>query len=284
MSRTPTLPPAVLFAALAAASIAAGYGVKTAIITSTRHPAASLGGVASRTTRASSPHTPSTSPSPGAAAEVARMFAHAYAGYLDGQLPAGAVKDASAAARAQLGPPIPSPRRTGPLLLRAAQHVPGTLTFSLTLRDREHMFTAQVTLGHTGGRRMVLAVTPPDLDTILAPPPRAIPPPAGSTPAQQAARALLAGNLPWQYGNASVQTISDLTSKLHASLQANPPRVPPAVRRLRPQVRSLAMQRANGGGWQELVVIFDGQQTYELVLTVRQAEGRWLVSAVRLPR
>jgi len=44
------------------------------------------------------------------------------------------------------------------------------------------------------------------------------------------------------------------------------------------------MQHAAGAGWQAVAVIFDGQQTYELVLTVRQTAGRWLVSAVGLPR
>ncbi len=150
-------------------------------------------------------------------------------------------------------------------------------------------FYASITVGTVAGRPLVVGVQTPDYAQIFA---RTAPPPsqpAGSAAAERAARAFLAGYLPWQYGNGRVQTIRvqtirDLTGGLRASLQATPPRAPPAVRSLHPRVRSLAMQHASGGGWEALPVIFDGQQTYEVVLTVRQVGGRWLVSAVGPPK
>ena len=52
---------------------------------------------------------------------------------------------------------------------------------------------------------------------------------------------------------------------------------------LRPKVAAIAMQR-RGRGWQALPNISDGHETYELVLTVAQTRGMWLVSKVSLPR
>ena len=56
------------------------------------------------------------------------------------------------------------------------------------------------------------------------------------------------------------------------------------MRSLHPKlVAAIAMQR-HGGGWQALPNISDGRETYELVLTITQTRGRWLVSDVSNPR
>ena len=55
------------------------------------------------------------------------------------------------------------------------------------------------------------------------------------------------------------------------------------MRSLHPKVAAIAMQR-HGRGWQALPNITDGRETYELVLTITQTRGRWLVSGVSSPR
>lgn len=218
---------------------------------------------------------------------VAAAFAAGYARFLDGGLPAGRLPVATSAARVQAlaGGPIPAAERRGALRIVSLRLGQGSANvWALGARDLAHTFYASITVGAVAGRPLVVGVQTPDYAQIFArttPPP---PQPAGSAAAERAAREFLSGYLPWQYGNGRVQTIGDLTGALRASLQANPPRVPPSVRSLHPRVRSLAMQHASGGGWEALPVIFDGQQTYEVVLTVRQFGGRWLVSAVGPPR
>ena len=113
------------------------------------------------------------------------------------------------------------------------------------------------------------------------PPPPA--PPPGSAAAENAARLFLRGYLPWLYGQAPLRAITAATSGLLADLKAHPPRIPPTMQALRPKVAAIAMQR-RGHGWQALPNISDGHETYELVLTVAQTRGRWLVSNVSSPR
>jgi hypothetical protein len=52
---------------------------------------------------------------------------------------------------------------------------------------------------------------------------------------------------------------------------------------LRPTVAAIAMQH-NGSGWQALVKRQRRRETYELVLAVAKARGRWLVSHVGFRR
>jgi len=73
------------------------------------------------------------------------------------------------------------------------------------------------------------------------------------------------------------------TNALLVDLKAHPPRVPPTMRSLRPRVAAIAMQR-HRGGWQALPNINDGHETYELVLTIANTHGRWLVTNVSSPR
>jgi hypothetical protein len=157
-------------------------------------------------------------------------------------------------------------------------------SYLLTARDHAHAFYAQMTLAEQHGRWLVAELTPPDFVQVFAPvgpPPPA--PPRGSAGAENAARLFLRGYLPWLYGQAPLRAITAATSGLLADLKAHPPRIPLTMQALRPKVAAIAMQR-HSRSWQALPNINDGHETYELVLTVAQTRGRWLISNVSSPR
>jgi hypothetical protein len=129
----------------------------------------------------------------------------------------------------------------------------------------------------------MVALTPPDLDTILTPAPQAIPQPAGSGPAEHAARTFIGGYLAWLYGQAPLRAVGTATAGLLAVFKTHPPRTPPTMQAMRPKVEAIAMQHRDRG-WQALANISDGHETYELVLTIAQTRRRWLVSTVSSPR
>ena len=174
-------------------------------------------------------------------------------------------------------------RRAGPVTVQSVQQIPTRPTFMITLRDRAHTFTAQLTPARVSSRWLIVAVTPPDLDTILAPAPRPIPQPAGSGQARHAARMFIGGYLTWLYGQAPLRAVRTATSGLLAGFKAHPSRVPPTMQALRPTIAAIGMQR-HGRRWQALANISDGRETYELVLTIAQTRWRWLVSTVSSPR
>ena len=220
---------------------------------------------------------------PAAKSAAASQFAAAYVRFLDGAGTASGLVDAASSVRTLAGRAgsIPAARRRGTLRitqLRAA--VGASDSYLLTARDDAHAFYAQLTLAEQHGRWVVIELTPPDLVQVFAPagPPPPAPPP-GSAAAEHAAVLFLHGYLPWLYGQAPLHAITAATSRLLANLNAHPPRIPPTIQSLRPNVAAIAMQR-RGPGWQALPNISDGHETYELVLTVAHTRGRWLVSNV----
>ncbi len=228
--------------------------------------------------------TPTTSRGEHAAAS---LFAAAYVRFLGGIGAASRLPDATASVRALAGQSgsIPAARRRETLVMTQLRPALGTTgSYLLTARDDAHAFYAQMTLAEQHGRRLVVELTPPDFVQVFAPagPPPPAPPP-GSAAAEDAARLFLHGYLPWLYGHAPLHAITGGSRGLVATLKAHPPRVPPTMRPLRPNVAAIAMQR-RGRGWQALPNISDGHETYELVLTIAQARGRWLVSNVSSPR
>jgi hypothetical protein len=225
-------------------------------------------------------HAPRTSRRPSVA--VASAFAAAYGRYLDGRLPARALPGASSAARADVGPVITPAERAGQVVVQSTRRAPGTAVFTARLRDRAHTFTAHLTLGQTSGRWLVIAVTAPDLDSILNAHSTPISQPSGSAPPERAARAFLAGYLPWLYGAGRAGAIHDGARALTAQLRANPPRIPPAFQGLHPRLASIGMQR-HGHGWRAFALVTDGRETYDLVMEVEQPNGRWVVSSIGLP-
>jgi hypothetical protein len=167
--------------------------------------------------------------------------------------------------------------------VQSIQQIPASPTFIIALRDRAHTLTAQLTLATLSRRWLAVEVAAPDLDTILAPTPRAIPQPAGAGPAEHAARTFMRGYLTWLYRQAPLRAVTTATGALLASFKAQPPRVPPPTQALRPKLAAIAMQRRHRR-WQALANITDGHETYELVLTIAHTRGRWLVSNASLPR
>jgi hypothetical protein len=229
----------------------------------------------------------STTSAPGQRAAAAAEFAGAYVRFLDGAGTAAALPDETMSVRALAGQagPVPAARRRGTLVLaqlRAVQAQPGS--YVLAASDAAHTFYATIAVSRQHGRWLVTDLTPPDFVQALAPPaPPAPAPPPGSSAPEHAARAFLDGYLPWLYGQGTPRAIHDATGALLAGLSRRPPRVPLTMRSLHPKLLALALQR-HRGEWQALPNITDGRETYELVVTITQARGRWLVSGVSDPR
>ncbi|MGA2014495.1 MAG: hypothetical protein ABSH51_28755 [Solirubrobacteraceae bacterium] len=217
---------------------------------------------------------------------AATRFAAAYVRFLDSAGTTNGLADAASSVRTLAGRagPIPAARRRGSLVIKQLRPAAGTDdSYLLAARDDAHTFYAQLTLAHQDGRWRVAQLTPPDFVQVLAPagPPPSAPPP-GSTAAENTARVFLQGYLPWLYGQAPLRAITAATTGLLADLKAQPPRVPPTMRSLRPKVAAIAMHR-RGLGWQALPNITDGHETYELALTVTHTRGRWRVNNVSSP-
>jgi hypothetical protein len=241
----------------------------------------------SRTTSTATRRTSTTTSQVAHKNAAVSQFAAAYVRFLDGAGTAGGLPDATPSVRALAGRVgvIPAARRRGTLVMTQLHPAVGAAgSYLLTARDDAHAFYAQMTIAEQAGRWLVVKLTSPDFVQVFAPagPPTPAPPPA-SAGAEHAARLFLRGYLPWLYGQAPLRAITAVTSGLLADLKAHPPRIPPTMQALRPNVAALAMQR-HGHGWLALPNISDGHETYELVLTVAQTRGRWLVNNVSSPR
>ena len=229
----------------------------------------------------------STTSAQGQRAAAAAEFAGAYVRFLAGAGTAAALPDATMSGRALAGQagPVAAARRRGTLVLaqlRAAQGQPGS--YVLAASDAAHTFYATIAVSQQHGRWLVSGLTPPDFVQALAPPGRPAPaPPPGSSAPEHAARAFLDGYLPWLYGQGPLHAIHGTTANLVAGLERRPPRVPLTMRSLHPKLVAIALQRDHGG-WQAIPNVTDGRETYELVLTITQTRGRWLVSGVSNPR
>jgi len=272
---TPTRPGSLLAVLACLLGLAACAGPHASPTTSATSPA----------TRRASTSATSSRGAPAAKYAAASRLAAAYVRFLDGAGTTSGLPDAASSVRTLAGRAgsIPAARRRGTLRitqLRAA--VGANDSYLVTARDHAHAFYTQMTLADQHGRWVVIELTPPDFVQVFAPAgPPPPPPPPGSAGAEHAALRFLHGYLPWLYGQAPLRTITTATSGLLADLKAHPPRIPPTIRSLRPNVAAIAIKR-RGPGWQALPNITDGHETYELVLTlVAPTRGRWLVSNVR---
>ena len=111
------------------------------------------------------------------------------------------------------------------------------------------------------------------------------PPTSGRSPqeraAMAAARRFLAGYLPYSYGQGPARRIEAAAAPLASTLRSAPPRVPAQDRRLRPQLVSLEVASSNGDlGLDLTAVVDDGRRRYSMILAVRPAGDRWLVTAL----
>jgi hypothetical protein len=178
----------------------------------------------------------------------------------------------------QAGVPIPARRRAGTLTVAYIHRSPSRDTFIAGYRDREHSYSAQLTLARQGGRWQVTRLLGPDLDSLLRRT-RPIPLTPGSGQAARTARQFLAGYLPWLYGHAGATMIKSATPQLIGQLKAHPPRVPPTLQRGRPRVVALGTRRDHRA-WAALASITAGEQTYQLTVAVARAHGQWRVNGV----
>lgn len=263
--------PRLLLAFITAASVAAIAGCGN-----TNHPSRST----SAATRRASTNT--------SAEHVAcALFAAAYVRFLDGAGTAAALPDATMSVRALAGQAgrVPAARRRGTLVLTQLRAIQGQAgSYVLAASDAAYTFYATIVVSRQHGRWLVSELTPPDFVQALASPgPPAPAAPPGSRAPEHAARAFLHGYLPWLYGQGPLRAIQDATGPLLAGFSGRPPRVPLTMRSLHSKLVAIALQRQRGG-WQALPNITDGRETYELVLTITQTRGRWLVSGVSNPR
>jgi hypothetical protein len=99
--------------------------------------------------------------------------------------------------------------------------------------------------------------------------------------ATAAARAFLAGYLPYSYGRSDADRIRAAARRLLRELEASLPRVPATVARARPRLISVRAQAATGDlDIDVLAVVDDGQRRYSIPLAVRHAGRRWIVTAI----
>lgn len=99
--------------------------------------------------------------------------------------------------------------------------------------------------------------------------------------AQRVARRFLAGYLAYTYGHASASKIADTTLSLIRSLQARPPRVPPAARERYPRVIALQPASASAGRLGVRATVNDGGLIdYSVDLALASQDGRPVVVAL----
>jgi hypothetical protein len=104
---------------------------------------------------------------------------------------------------------------------------------------------------------------------------------APSPEATTVSRAFLAGYLAYIYGSAPASRITDVTRSLIVSLEAHPPRVPPAMRARRPRILELHATPAPSGQLGVSAVVNDGGVIdYTVGLTLASQDGRLLVTGV----
>jgi len=98
---------------------------------------------------------------------------------------------------------------------------------------------------------------------------------------EQAARRFLAGYLAYTYGRAPATRIAGANRPLIRSLQAHPPRVPPAARARHPRVLSLHPAASSAGEVAVSAVVNDGGLIdYSVGLVLASEGGRLLVTGV----
>jgi hypothetical protein len=236
---------------------------------------------------------PARNPKPtSSAAPAAAAFARAYVRFLDGHRATAPLPRASARIRrlaAEAGP-IPTATRSGRLTITkvTVQQATGSTRAQavVTARNRRHGLSFEVSLAYRASRWVVVSLLLPDPDTILAPLAapiaRATPPGRPPQAARSAASRFLRSYLRFTYGHVQARRLRDVTAWVRRRLAANPPRVPRAVRALRPIVRSLALER-RGSGWTAVAAVADGRSTYVVVFDLTNKAGTWAVSSIHPP-
>jgi len=213
---------------------------------------------------------------------VATTVAHAYARYLQGQLPAQRLPTLTpqALATARQSGPLPGRLDVTQVRLTNLNRDGDSLTASYAIIDARgrQTTTAQLVLSATSRQLKVIELVPPDLDTLITPNPPALPP-AGPPSARRAALGFTQSYLTYTYGHATATQLRDLTPELRAAITSNPPSVPATIRALHPRIASLALT-LHPPGWLVNANVTDGQDTYQIISLARRIHGEWLVSAL----
>lgn len=226
-------------------------------------------------THHSHPRRPVAASDPRAAEQ---SFAIAYARFLSGEGAAAALPDATAAVQRLVARAGRAPAHAG----AGSARLTGALridpqTWTLALADGGFTVHANVTVARARGGWRISGLVPPDFESELQrPTPGAgVLPAAGVAPAR-AARAFLTAYLAFEYGQASLGAIPDMTGRLRRFLADNTPRLAVA---LRPRIVALVMRRS-GSSWLAEPSVTDGQQTYEVVVRLARVGERWVVTGI----
>lgn len=100
--------------------------------------------------------------------------------------------------------------------------------------------------------------------------------------ASTAARAFLAGYLPYSYGQADARELRAVVPELRDELARHPPRVPTAKsKQARPRLRGLQLSGVDAGRVVLLAQVDDGDSRYAALVTVSQRGRGWQVSEVQ---
>ncbi len=119
------------------------------------------------------------------------------------------------------------------------------------------------------------------IDRVATDAPPASDPSALTPEARQTAERFLAGYLGYSYGHTTASRIKDASRALIASLESQPPRVPPAARARRPRVISLSATAAPAGEVALTAMVNDGGLIdYTIGLTLTHQSGRLLVTGL----
>jgi hypothetical protein len=163
--------------------------------------------------------------------------------------------------RAQRDRPIAEHERRAAMAVVVALLAAAALLLTLTQPvSQARRVTPSVELAHEGAR----TVSDPG---VLIP------------EARQSAERFLAGYLGYAYGHSPASWIADASRSLIQSVEAQPPRVPPAARARHPRVISLQLRVAPAGTVAVSAVVNDGGLIdYTIGLTLTANDGRFLVT------
>jgi hypothetical protein len=99
--------------------------------------------------------------------------------------------------------------------------------------------------------------------------------------ARTVAKAFLAGYLPYLYGRAHADRLSDVSAALRAELARQPPRITPAQHLRRPRMLALAVVgQARDRVLATATIADGGAPPYPVRLILARRAGRWVVTAL----
>jgi hypothetical protein len=187
--------------------------------------------------------------------------------------------------RSYLNRPIRDSERPRLFAAAAAVIVAAALLLSVASGDRADEPAAR----HA---RAPVAAAPPPTERIADPARLPVPSEEGRRPvserpaqeqiaaAKRAARAFLAGYLPYTYGRGRASAIPYATADLRRALGLRRPRVPTAERRRRVEVEALTVQGASPRRVGMLALVDDGRRRYSVQLALARYPGGWKVTEV----